>query len=100
MRGRDVVLVDRRGAAEETSYGNTGVIQREATVPYTFPREWRKILTYALNRSTEAHMDWRWLPALAPSLYRYWSRGELRALPDHMLRDIGLRRDEIDHIRY
>ena len=29
-RGRDVVLVDRRGAGEETSYGNAGLIQREA----------------------------------------------------------------------
>ena len=29
-RGRDVVLVDRRGAGEETSYGNAGLIQRNA----------------------------------------------------------------------
>jgi glycine/D-amino acid oxidase-like deaminating enzyme len=29
-RGRGVVLVDRRGAGEETSYGNAGLIQREA----------------------------------------------------------------------
>jgi D-amino-acid dehydrogenase len=40
-RGRDVVLVDRRGAGEETSYGNAGLIQREAVFPYTFPREIR-----------------------------------------------------------
>ena len=32
-RGRSVVLVDRRGAGEETSYGNTGIIQREGVVP-------------------------------------------------------------------
>jgi hypothetical protein len=37
-RGRSVVLVDRRGAGEETSYGNTGIIQREGVVPYPFPR--------------------------------------------------------------
>lgn len=27
-RGRDVVLVDRRGAAEETSFSNAGLIQQ------------------------------------------------------------------------
>ena len=28
-RGRKTALVDRRPAAEETSYGNAGIIQRE-----------------------------------------------------------------------
>jgi D-amino-acid dehydrogenase len=28
-RGRSVALVDRRGGAEETSFGNAGLIQRE-----------------------------------------------------------------------
>ena len=36
-RGRDVVLIDRRGTGEETSYGNAGLIQRDAVIPYTFP---------------------------------------------------------------
>jgi glycine/D-amino acid oxidase-like deaminating enzyme len=36
-RGRDVALIDRRGAGEETSYGNAGLIQRDAVIPYTFP---------------------------------------------------------------
>src|SRR5438876_6634945 len=70
-RGRAVVLVDRRGVAEETSYGNSGIIQREAVVPYAFPRDWRKILNYALNRLPEAHYHWRALPQLAPALFRY-----------------------------
>ena len=36
-RGRDVALIDRRGAGEETSYGNAGLTQHEAVIPYTFP---------------------------------------------------------------
>jgi D-amino-acid dehydrogenase len=36
-RGRDVVLIDRRDAGEETSYGKAGLIQREAVIPCTFP---------------------------------------------------------------
>jgi len=31
-RGRDVVLIDRRGAGKETSYGNSGLIQREGVI--------------------------------------------------------------------
>ena len=34
QRGRDVILVDRRPAGRETSYGNAGIIQREAVEPY------------------------------------------------------------------
>jgi D-amino-acid dehydrogenase len=71
-RGRQVVLVDRRGAAEETSYGNAGIIQREGVMPYPFPRELSKMLSYALNRLPEANLHWSALPVLAPVLYRYW----------------------------
>lgn len=74
-RGREVVLVDRRGAAEETSYGNAGIIQREGVLPYAFPRDLRRLLRYALNRAPEAHIHWRAMPALAPFLYRYWRAG-------------------------
>lgn len=71
-RGRSVVLVDRRGAAEETSLGNAGIIQREGVVPYGFPREFDRLLKYAFNRLPEANYHWRALPGLAPWLFRYW----------------------------
>jgi D-amino-acid dehydrogenase len=71
-RGRSVVLVDRRGAAEETSYGNAGIIQREGVVPYGFPRDLRKLWRYALNLLPEAHFHWRALPSAAPWLFKYW----------------------------
>ena len=70
--GRSVVLVDRRPAAEETSFGNAGLIQCEGIVPYAFPHQWRKILHAALNRGPESNLHWRALPWLAPFLYRYW----------------------------
>ena len=75
QRGRSVVLADRRPAAEETSYGNAGLIQREGVVPYGFPRELGKILKYALNRSPEANLHWRAIPWLAPFLFEYWRYG-------------------------
>ena len=71
-RGRDVVLIDRRGAAEETSYGNTGLIQREGVVPYPFPHDPWKIAKYAFNMLPEANLHWSALPKIAPWLYRYW----------------------------
>jgi D-amino-acid dehydrogenase len=36
-RGRSVALFDRRGAGEETSYGNAGLIERASVTPYAFP---------------------------------------------------------------
>jgi D-amino-acid dehydrogenase len=71
-RGRSVVLVDRRGPGEETSYGNTGIIQREGVMPYPFPRDLRLMAQYALNMRAEANLHWSALPKIAPWLYRYW----------------------------
>ena len=71
-RGRDVVLADRRGAGEETSYGNAGLIQREAVIPYTFPREFGTILSYAMNHRSDAVYHLSALPRIAPWLFRYW----------------------------
>ena len=74
-RGRNVVLIDRRPAAEETSYGNAGLIQREGVVPYAFPRAWKTILKSALNQTTQSHLHWSALPWIAPALYQYWRHG-------------------------
>jgi D-amino-acid dehydrogenase len=71
-RGRDVVLIDRRGAGEETSYGNSGLIQREGVIPYTFPREFGAVLSYAMNHRSDVVYHLAALPRLAPWLFRYW----------------------------
>ena len=72
QRGRDVVLIDRRGAGEETSYGNSGLIQREGVIPYTFPREFGVILNYAMNHRSDVVYHMSALPRIAPWLFRYW----------------------------
>ena len=72
QRGREVVLIDRRGAGEETSYGNSGLIQREGVIPYTFPREFGVILSYAMNRRSDVVYHMSALPRIAPWLFRYW----------------------------
>lgn len=71
-RGRAVVLVDRRGAAEETSFGNAGLIQREGVYPYGFPHDFGALLRYSFNRTIDAHYHVSALPRLAPFLWQYW----------------------------
>ena len=71
-RGRGVVLVDRRGAAEETSFGNAGLIQREGVYPYGFPHDFGALVRYAFNRTIDAYYHPSALPRLAPFLLQYW----------------------------
>lgn len=72
MRGRATVLVDRRGAGEETSYGNAGLIQREAVMPHAFPQGFGDLFRYGLNNRTDMHYHLGALPRIAPFLARYW----------------------------
>lgn len=72
-RGRSTLLLDRRGASEETSFGNAGLIQREGVYPYAFPRDPRALIRYALNRTTDAHYHPSAMLQLAPFLLRYWA---------------------------
>jgi D-amino-acid dehydrogenase len=71
-RGRSVVLLDRRGAAEETSFGNAGLIQREGVYPYGFPHDFGALVRYAFNRTIDAYYHPSALPRLAPFLLQYW----------------------------
>lgn len=72
MRGHEVVLVDRREPGRETSYGNAGILQREAVEPYAFPRDLGKLLSVAFKRGADVNYHLSALPALAMGLARYW----------------------------
>jgi D-amino-acid dehydrogenase len=71
QRGFDVALVDRRAPGQETSFGNAGLIQREAVEPYAFPREPGFLLNAAIGRGAEVHWHARGLWQMAGSLLRY-----------------------------
>ncbi len=72
-RGRSVTIVDRQGeAADETSFGNAGIIQTEAVVPYLFPRAPSAIARAALNQDPRAHIRYGAMPASARPLWRYF----------------------------
>ena len=73
QRGRSVALIERRpGVAQETSYGNAGIIERASIEPYMFPRNLATVLAYAFNRSLDARYHLSALPAIAPWLWRYF----------------------------
>ena len=72
MRGLSTVLVDRRGAGDETSHGNAGLIQREGVMPHAFPQGFGNLLRYGVNDRTDMHYHLSALPRIAPFLTRYW----------------------------
>jgi len=71
-RGVSVTVVDRRGAGEETSFGNAGLIEASRMLPIGFPREARTLIRHALGLSPQSHYHWSALPGLLPFLLQYW----------------------------
>ncbi|MCC3245260.1 FAD-binding oxidoreductase [Methylocystis sp. WRRC1] len=93
-RGRDAVLIDRRGGAGlETSFGNAGLIERSSIFPYLFPRDPARLVKYALNLLPEAHYHVSALPSVGPWLMRYWRESS----PERVLRNIEARRPLIEN---
>ena len=58
QRGFSVVLVDRREAGSETSYGNAGVLSSGSIFPLNVPSLWDALPKYLTNR----HPALRWDP--------------------------------------
>lgn len=71
MRGKKVVLIDRRGAGEETSYGNAGFIETSLVLPYAFPKLSR-IPNILLDRDTMARVRYRDLPRTLPWVLKFF----------------------------
>ena len=72
QRGHAVTLVDRKRPGRETSYGNAGIIQREAVEPYAFPRNLSTLIRIATGQSNDANYHIGALWKLLPPLARYW----------------------------
>lgn len=98
-RGRDVVLIDRHElAGEETSYGNSGLIESSSVFPYMFPRDWRQILQYASNQTPQVRYHFRDMPAFLPWLVRYFlASSPQRALQSAMAELPLIQRSLVEH---
>lgn len=71
-RGHEVLLVDRKAPGRETSYGNAGLIQREAVEPYPLPQDPGELVQHALRLSPAVSYHLCALPGLMPRLAAYW----------------------------
>jgi len=70
-RGPSVALIDRGGAGEGTSYGNTGIIEGNTIFPAAFPSDWMALLRVALKRAPEANYHLAFLPEVTPWLLAF-----------------------------
>lgn len=71
-RGHTVTLVDRREPGRETSFGNAGIIQREAVRPYAFPRDIGTLLRVLPNREVDIRYRPTGMANVAGPLLQYW----------------------------
>jgi D-amino-acid dehydrogenase len=99
QRGRDVILVDRHElAGEETSFGNSGLIECASVFPYMFPRDFGQILQFALGRAPQVRYQISSLPHFLPWLVRYFlASSPERTLHSAMAELPLIRRSLIEH---
>jgi D-amino-acid dehydrogenase len=71
QRGHPVLLVDRRPPGQETSFGNAGIIQREAIAPYPFPHDLKTLSRVLLNRGIDIRYRLSDMVAAAGPLLAY-----------------------------
>ena len=71
-RGHRVTLVDRAAPGRETSFGNAGIIQREAVRPYRFPRDAGTLLRVLPNREIDIRYRPTGMARAALPLFQYW----------------------------
>ena len=69
--GHDVVLIDKAGPAEGTSFGNGGVLASCSVIPVTVPGLLKKAPGMLFDRNGPLFLKWSYLPKLLPWLVRY-----------------------------
>jgi len=70
-RGLAVALVDRAGVGEQTSYGNSGVIEGSTILPPAFPSSLGALMRVAFKRASDANYHLSFLPRAAPWLMAF-----------------------------
>lgn len=87
--GWTVTLVDRiaPGSAEQTSFGNGGILARCAVVPVSVPGLLAKVPRMLLDPSQPLFLRWRHLPSLLPWLIEFLRNGRkdrMHQIADHL----------------
>ncbi|HAB39605.1 MAG TPA: FAD-dependent oxidoreductase [Rhodobacteraceae bacterium] len=71
--GHKVTVVDRKGPASGTSYGNAGVLAAGAIVPVTIPSLITKAPLMLFDKDSPLFLKWFYLPKLVSFLPKYMS---------------------------
>lgn len=90
--GRSVVLIDRKGAGEGTSFGNGGVLASCSIVPVTVPGLLHKAPAMLFSPNQPLFLRWAYLPKLMPWLARYLShanQADVRRIADALYGIVG-----------
>lgn len=69
--GHDVVLIDKNGPGEGTSFGNAGLLASAATLPLPMPGLLGKVPRMLFKRNEPLFLRWAHLPKLLPWVLPY-----------------------------
>lgn len=67
-----VLLLDKKPPGSETSYGNAGLIQREAIHVHPFPRHLTELIRVLPNQNTDIRYRWPAVFRYHQALLKYW----------------------------
>jgi D-amino-acid dehydrogenase len=87
-RGLSVALVDRAGVGEQTSYGNSGVIEGSTILPPAFPSTLGALMRVAFKRASDANYHLTFLPKVAPWILAFRAASR----PDRLVETARLNR--------
>jgi D-amino-acid dehydrogenase len=82
-RGMSVALVDRAGVGEQTSYGNSGVIEGSTVLAPAFPSSLLHVARVALKRASDANYHLSFLPKVAPWLLAFRANSTRKRLAEN-----------------
>lgn len=74
--GHEVVLVDRAPPGEGSSFGNAGCLNGSSVVPMSLPGTLSSVPRWLLDPLGPLSVRWRYLPILAPWLWRFVRAGQ------------------------
>lgn len=79
--GHRVTLIEpgRPGGEQAASHGNGAFLSPASIIPMSAPGVWKKVPGYLLDPSGALTIRWRYLPRLAPWLWRFLRAGATRA---------------------
>lgn len=67
-----VLMLDKKAPGSETSYGNAGLIQREAIHVHPFPRSLGELVKVLPNQRTDIRYRWPAVLRYRKALLKYW----------------------------